>query len=301
MPEDEIEQLFDKGRTLMAGEDYASAIAVFESFIPKTNSVFDKASAFMNCGICYSELGNFDDARLYFNNALKLKPDFSIALLNRGLMYHRSGNLESAIDDYNSAIKLQPAFAEAHNEKGFCLVQSGSLDDAFDCFKAAVSIVPDNSKYLGNAGKICLMLEHPDDALKYFLKQAKADTKSAEAHVNIAKCYRVMDNFIEAINSVQTALVIDKNYADAYEERGISMCAINQFSHAVLDFYKALKISRNPEIIDKLYFAVSESAFFNLSKSLKEYCVLAKAEKITVDELIKRFGEVIDISKNTGD
>lgn len=289
----ELMELFLVSYNLMNSRQYESAIRSFETFIPRAKGSFGKAMAFMNCGVCYFKLDNFDDARIYFNQAVKLKPDFAVAFYNRGLMYTHIGELESAIRDYDRAVEIQPDFANAFYEKGYCLTVQNNLEGALACFKRASDIVPDNALFLENTGKLYLMLENSDEALKYFLRQVCASQNDVEAHVNIARCYRVKDDFIAAINSVNAALKIDKNYARAYEEMGTIMCAAKQFAHAVVDFCTALKLSKDLSIIEKLCVAVRESNFF---RHLANDCILAREGRLSIDELVSRIDAVVQKS-----
>jgi tetratricopeptide (TPR) repeat protein len=54
----------------------------------------------------------------YLNNAIKLQPDLAEAYINRGVAYYDLGQYQRAIKDYSKAISLQPNAADAYNNRG---------------------------------------------------------------------------------------------------------------------------------------------------------------------------------------
>ena len=57
----------------------------------------------------------------YLNNAIKLQPDYSDAYINRGIAYYKLGQYQRAIEDYDEVIRLKPDYAEGILQPGACL------------------------------------------------------------------------------------------------------------------------------------------------------------------------------------
>src|SRR3989338_7003377 len=149
-------RLLEEAHSLFNHGKYSIAIPKFEAAIRNLSDDSDKAIAFMNIGICYSNLGVFDDARDYFNGAIKMNSKYAPAFYNRGVMHQQLDDLESALADYDKAIELVPDYASAYNEKGSCLAEKNNLEDALECFKTAARIFPKEQSFLGNVGKAYL-------------------------------------------------------------------------------------------------------------------------------------------------
>ncbi|MEM6613473.1 MAG: tetratricopeptide repeat protein, partial [Cyanobacteria bacterium P01_C01_bin.72] len=49
---------------------------------------------------------------------IKIQPDYTDAYINRGLIYATLGEYEKAIVDYDQAIQLQPDYANAYYNRG---------------------------------------------------------------------------------------------------------------------------------------------------------------------------------------
>lgn len=295
MPENEEALLrLKQAHTFMDIGDYKKAIKKFELAIKSSGDDFNKTNAFMNIGICYSKLGDYGEARIYFNGAIKLKPDFAPALLNRGHMHYLAGDLESALADYDKAVEVCPEHSAAWNGKGMCFAEQGSLDDALVCFKKASDIAQKDAGYLGNVGKTYLLLEKPSEAIKYFIRQAEAEPSLSEPHVNIAQCYRVLGKLTLAVGSAEVAVRIEPDNADAYEELGLLMYESKQYAYAVVDFAKAFKISKKQELVEHLCSAILESGCFD---ELRDDCSLVQNGIISADVFVEKVEQILSAKK----
>ena len=62
--------------------------------------------------------GNYDEAIRYYNEAIKLHPDFAEAYYQRGDVHSLKHDFDSAIIDFTKVIELNPDFAEAYSHRG---------------------------------------------------------------------------------------------------------------------------------------------------------------------------------------
>jgi tetratricopeptide (TPR) repeat protein len=86
----------------------------------------DLADAYINRGIAYGGLGQYQKAIEDFNEALSLKPDYALAYNNRGNAYNYLGQYQWAIEDYNEALRLEPDYADAYNNRGSAYLIMGN-------------------------------------------------------------------------------------------------------------------------------------------------------------------------------
>jgi tetratricopeptide (TPR) repeat protein len=62
-------------------------------------------------GIAYHQLADLDNARKYYERALKLSPDYAEAINNLGTVYYGRKSYRRAISQYRKALVLRPGFA----------------------------------------------------------------------------------------------------------------------------------------------------------------------------------------------
>jgi len=87
------------GRKQLALADFQETIRLMPK-IPKS------ASAYHNIGIIYAELGQYQTAIDYYNEAIGLKPDYADAYYNRALVYFEIGDKNAGCRDVQKACEL---------------------------------------------------------------------------------------------------------------------------------------------------------------------------------------------------
>ena len=94
------------------------------------NTEIKSAEYYFNQGLSYSDLGNYDQAIFYYDQAIKKNPEYTMAYNNRGNVFCRMGNYEKAIIDYNRAIDFNPSFAEAFNNRAYAYYYTWEFEKA---------------------------------------------------------------------------------------------------------------------------------------------------------------------------
>ncbi len=99
--------------------------------------------AHSNLGNLYKAQGRLEDAKRCYTEAIRIKPDFSIAWSNLAGLFKDEGDLKTAIAYYSESIRLCPEFADAHSNLGNAFKESGQLDEAMKCYKKSINLRPD--------------------------------------------------------------------------------------------------------------------------------------------------------------
>ena len=86
---------------------------------------------------------DLQDAIVYCDKSLRLRPDDSGALSIRGFVHLRLGQFDAAIADDDAALKLRPRIAEALYSRGLARRSKGDAAGAADDIAAAKAIQPD--------------------------------------------------------------------------------------------------------------------------------------------------------------
>jgi TolB-like protein/Tfp pilus assembly protein PilF len=112
-----------------------------------------------NCAEAYVVLGSvtavlewrWDEAEIFFQHGLKLRPSYLPGYLQRGFLCHaQKGNLETAEADVKKALELDPLSARSHRSLGVFLYMSGDYEGAIAAFERALEMEPEikHSHYL---------------------------------------------------------------------------------------------------------------------------------------------------------
>ena len=101
-----------RGDIFMARKMYSEAIEAFSQGSPKDPVLRNKL------GIAHHQFNHLDAARKCYEQAIKLKPDYSEAINNLGTVYYAGKSFRRAISQYKKAIKLAPDSASIHSNLG---------------------------------------------------------------------------------------------------------------------------------------------------------------------------------------
>ena len=126
-----------RGDIFMARKMYSEAIEAFSQGSPKDPVLRNKL------GIAHHQLQQFDAARKCYEQAIKLKPDYSEAVNNLGTVYYAAKNYRRAISQYKKAIRLAPDSASIHSNLGTAYYARNQLDLANQEYQVAMKLDPD--------------------------------------------------------------------------------------------------------------------------------------------------------------
>src|ERR1051325_2268609 len=96
-----------------------------------------------------------------------------VRLFERGQSAHARGELEKALVFYEQALKVRPEFPEAEFQRGNALASLGRLSEAEAAFRSAISYKKNWSLPYSALGAL-LMRQNRDKEAEQFLRQALA-------------------------------------------------------------------------------------------------------------------------------
>ena len=114
------------------------------------------AEAHNNYGNILFKLGNFENAELYFRNAIKIRPNYPEAYNNLGNVLRHLNRFEDSENSFRIALSLRENYPEVYNNLGNTLFQLGRLEEAETYMKKSISINSDQPDTYLN---LCEILE----------------------------------------------------------------------------------------------------------------------------------------------
>eukprot|EP00949_MAST-11_sp_MAST-11-sp1_P003077 g3077.t1 len=86
-----------------------------EAFQRAVNMKPDFFAGYVNIGVTYSQIGQYDEAEAWLNKALQLEPGNAILLNNIGNTYEKTGRLQKALEMYEAALARMPGHTLIQN------------------------------------------------------------------------------------------------------------------------------------------------------------------------------------------
>jgi len=166
-------------------------------------------------GATWKQTEVWRDSATLWRQAIAFQPKSSFAHYNLGLVLFRQGDIENAKLQYEEALRLNPFDAETQNDLGLLLATRGEMDEALRYLQAAVHSDPSYAKPYYNIGRILLRQGRAADAVEYFTTALRLAPGTAEIHENLGRAYALQGRREEAIGQFEEAVRIMKARAGA--------------------------------------------------------------------------------------
>jgi tetratricopeptide (TPR) repeat protein len=117
----------------------------------------ETADKYFNIGYDYSAMKQYQKAVESYNEAIKLKTNFSAAYYNRGVAHEHLGNFNQSLQDYEKVIELNPQDAGAYFGRGNAYNNIGNYNLAIQDYNKAIELNPRDGNYFNNRGNAYFM------------------------------------------------------------------------------------------------------------------------------------------------
>ncbi|PKN09361.1 MAG: hypothetical protein CVU72_02565, partial [Deltaproteobacteria bacterium HGW-Deltaproteobacteria-7] len=163
-----------------------------------------QSELFLNKGISYIEMGQYNNALKDLLEAEKYYPDNPKVHYYLGMSYHGKGMKDKAIDEFKAAISLNKDYSEAHNYLGTLYSDRELWDQAIEEFDKALSnpIYDTPSLALYNSAWAYYSKKEYKTALIKYQEALNSDPQTRlrpQIEKNVGLIYSDQDNNMEAI------------------------------------------------------------------------------------------------------
>jgi tetratricopeptide (TPR) repeat protein len=174
-----------RGDIMIARKMYREAIDYYKPGSAKDAVLANKT------GIAYQVLSDLDNAKKYYELAIKLRPTYAEAINNLGTVYYAQKSYRRAISQYRKALQLTPNSASMLSNLGTAYFARKRLDDAMKMYQQAVAIDPDILEQRGTQGVII---------------QDRSVEEKAKFYYALAKTYATAGMADRALQAIRRAL-----------------------------------------------------------------------------------------------
>jgi len=288
---------------LVENKHWAEAEEAFKSRLVEKES----SETLADLGTLYYRQGDFDQAQLYLDKAVAMKPVYAGAYFQRGLLFSKEKELEKAIGDYQQQIKLTPFHFEAHYNLGILQLKTKQYLASVQTFEAAAKLAGGTrkAKVFYNLGLVFHKLGEgyeqqargafhsairlkPDyiaprfglaslepankegwgNTLKLYEIILRLRPNYAQAYFRMGLAYSALGDTKATIKAYRKAIKYDPSYVKAHFNLGLKLIDKRQLTEALQQFEWVLQ--RNPKHA-KSYFNLGR-----ISKYKKDYAAALK-------------------------
>ena len=218
---DIAEAIAGKLRATLSQQDHVnlrsvptSSLEAYQSYLLGRQRLISRAST------------SLEQARVYFEKALEIDPDFALAYVALAETYMLLGDyagmsldemLSKAEPAISRALGLDDQLAQAFVARGAIRSKAGDIGAAVEAFQRAVDLDPNYSRAYHWYGDVLLNhLQQPEAALPLLEKAYTLDPVSPALTVTIGQALSGLGRYEEAMEFYQKALEIEPAYASSY-------------------------------------------------------------------------------------
>ncbi|MFZ0514902.1 MAG: tetratricopeptide repeat protein, partial [Candidatus Nitrosopolaris sp.] len=155
---DSTELILDATEDLKKG-DYNGAIEKSSSVIAINPKSIQAAQAYNIKGLALFNLRQYQEALIYYEKTLELRPNYIEAINNKGVVYAAIGDYNKAIGCFNQSTDLNPSDASIWNYKGLAYDRLGKYEDAISSYDRAIILRHNYIEALNNRETSFLQLK----------------------------------------------------------------------------------------------------------------------------------------------
>ena len=213
----------------------------------------------------------------------------AILIFNKGQDAHEKGDLETALKFYDEAIKLAPEFPEVEFQRGNALLTLGNSDEAEKAFRRAIELREDWTLPIINLGGLLVSRGKYSEAEKFLTKAIELDANSFPAYVALTELRLKTNAAPDILKGLLTKLQSLTNKANPtaslWAARGALEAALNDKVAAKKSLTNALSIEpKNSFALSKyIEIALAEGDF---TRALNDAKLLSQASPTSTDNKI---------------
>lgn len=200
----------------------------------------------------------------FYQEALRLKPDYGEAMVNLGSALLALDRPAEAVPYLESALRLQPAFAKTHHNLANALARTGHGTEAANHYAAAAKLKPSDVTTLCDWGNALQRMGDPAGAIARYEEAIHREPKFAMAHNNLANTLAEVGRLPEAITHYETALRLEPDYAEGHNNLASALAQSERFTEAIQHYEIALRLRPDypqaHENLGKVYLALGDNA-----------------------------------------
>ncbi len=184
------EAQYGLGSVYLKQENNAQARASFEQALKLTAGYPDTVpNAWNNLGLLATREGRTAEAIGYFQEALRLSPEYWIALENLGNAYRQQKRWDDARAALERAVAARPQDPEANYSLAMVYAQTDDTDRAYQYLQNALKLRPAYPEALNNLGILYLRTRRRDDAVAQFEQCIRVAPGFDQSYLNLARVY----------------------------------------------------------------------------------------------------------------
>ena len=238
--EEQNSVIIERAKSAILARDYEQAARIYKGLLKTEPENMDYLNALGDLYVKNSE----DNVALgYYKEIVRLQPQNVAALNSLGAIYRRLKMYDESISVLERAIMCESSNVQTYYNLGFTYKLMENFDDAIQCFTTVVEENPRDVLAFNHMGTIYATERKHAEAVACYLKGLKVDPNHPVLHLNLAKSYDKLGEFIKAQAEYEAALRSKPGWLEAIENYSDLLLRKNKTKTASEIVKKALHLN----------------------------------------------------------
>jgi tetratricopeptide (TPR) repeat protein len=202
---------------------------------------------YLSYGSVFFQRGYYDQAEVWFQQALRDDPASAEALYGLGSVYLERQKNEDARAIFERVTKLHSAYPDtlpnAWNNLGLLATREGRFPDSVQFFNQALQLSPDHLVALENLGNAYRQLKQWDDARKTLERAVEIGPDDPEANYSLGMVFAQLNDTERAYDYLERALKLRPAYPEALNNLGVLYLRTGRRDQAVRSFEESIRVA----------------------------------------------------------
>ena len=226
--------------TLRRNQDYQSELSIWSDTVSKRPN---NARAHASLATAFLNQGNFEEAKIHFEEATRLKPKDPAIRHSVAAAWIKQNEWDKAAPHLLAALKTRPRYPDALNDLALVLYHEGKIAAAIEQLTQALQIQPGHVEALTNLGLCHAKLGNQEEAIRFYEKALRLRPDFDKANLNLSHALAEQGRLEEARQHLRKAQRFGSASAELYNRLGILSARQGKFEEAAQYFMKALELA----------------------------------------------------------
>ncbi len=234
-----LDELFDRALAAHQADDLVTARDIYLEILAQQPQ---HAQTLHMLGLLAAQLGQFENAIIWFKQALRFQTADPIIHNNMGNAFKQLKDWESAQQHYQQAIALDETYSDAYNNLGGLFYKQELLAEAEQNFLKAIALQPDYIEARINLGLLSIKKNNLAEAVAQFEQVLQLQPQNNIALWQLANLYLQQEKLAQAIQHYQTFLGFQPRHVEALNNVGVLYLKQQDAASAIEYLNKALQV-----------------------------------------------------------
>ena len=193
-------------------------------------------------GLAFDRSGQTDNAIASFEQALRRKPDMTLARYQLAGCCRKRGDFEGELRLLEAVVRRLPEFAEARLNFGLALQRAQRGVEAIDQLRAAVRLAPKDPRSLLALGT-ALSESDPNEATRFLKQAVEVKPDLNEGRYNLALALAKAGDNAGAIAEFEAVIKLNSEHTGAHRGLGLTLMHEEKLEQALHHVQRAVALS----------------------------------------------------------